>query len=537
MRCGCNKLAIETMNGTGSMEIASTILALEHLTGPSQGEVSWLTGRDTTVGLTLGRRVVLADNDGASLQRRVARISANGSDIAIESAPGAQIWVNGRLIERQALKDKDVIEFCADGPISRLRVYHQGDRPRHTFGRIMADTATYLRVSHQPWHRRIWRAFISLIRQLVTRTSLVFRLSVVVALVVLASLLYEQHQENRRLQEDLALSARQLQSFSTALARAREEALTPADLRTLRTELAERLGSAAGRIEALERSVRAFETVIAGARPSVVFLQGAYGFREENSGRYLRHHVDADGRKLMSPMGQPFVSLKGNGPVAERPYTGTGFVVAGTNQIATNRHVALPWERDATADALASQGLRPEMLRFIAYFPGLPDGAVVVLHRTSEAADLAVLRLTEERFEPLPEGLPLAEAPPPLGAAVIVMGFPTGLRSLLVQTGEGFVKKLQADGVTDFWEVAQRIAREGYIAPLSSRGIIGQATEAAIVYDAETTHGGSGGPVLNTRGEVVAVNAAILPEYGGSNIGVPVALLKALFESKEGPRP
>jgi S1-C subfamily serine protease len=49
------------------------------------------------------------------------------------------------------------------------------------------------------------------------------------------------------------------------------------------------------------------------------------------------------------------------------------------------------------------------------------------------------------------------------------------------------------------------------------------------VYDAETTHGGSGGPVLDINGSVVAVNAAILPEYGGSNLGVPVARLRALL--------
>jgi len=44
-----------------------------------------------------------------------------------------------------------------------------------------------------------------------------------------------------------------------------------------------------------------------------------------------------------------------------------------------------------------------------------------------------------------------------------------------------------------------------------------------VVYDAETTHGGSGGPVLNLEGGVLAVNAAILPQFGGSNLGVPAA--------------
>jgi hypothetical protein len=78
--------------------------------------------------------------------------------------------------------------------------------------------------------------------------------------------------------------------------------------------------------------------------------------------------------------------------------------------------------------------------------------------------------------------------------------------------------------------VAARLAAKGHIAPLASRGIVGQVTRATIVYDAETTHGGSGGPVLDIDGSVVAVNAAILPEYGGSNPGVPVAKVRALLE-------
>ncbi len=46
-------------------------------------------------------------------------------------------------------------------------------------------------------------------------------------------------------------------------------------------------------------------------------------------------------------------------------------------------------------------------------------------------------------------------------------------------------------------------------------------TDQFIVYDAETTFGGSGGPVLDLNGRVIAINAAIIPEFGGSNMGVP----------------
>ena len=44
--------------------------------------------------------------------------------------------------------------------------------------------------------------------------------------------------------------------------------------------------------------------------------------------------------------------------------------------------------------------------------------------------------------------------------------------------------------------------------------------------------GGSGGPVLALDGKVVAVNAAILPEFAGSNLGVPVAMVRELLEKQ-----
>ena len=63
---------------------------------------------------------------------------------------------------------------------------------------------------------------------------------------------------------------------------------------------------------------------------------------------------------------------------------------------------------------------------------------------------------------------------------------------------------------------------------------MGQVTSASIVYDAETTSGGSGGPVLNLSGSVVAVNTAILPEFGGSNLGVPARAAIALIRRARG---
>ena len=127
-----------------------------------------------------------------------------------------------------------------------------------------------------------------------------------------------------------------------------------------------------------------------------------------------------------------------------------------------------------------------------------------------------------------------ASEPPAPGDAIIVMGYPLGLKALMARSDADFIRELQRDGVTGFFEQAGRIAEAGFMKPLATRGIVGQVTSASVVYDAETTSGGSGGPVLSVNGEVVAVNTAILPEFGGSNLGVPAAAALALIRRARG---
>jgi len=161
------------------------------------------------------------------------------------------------------------------------------------------------------------------------------------------------------------------------------------------------------------------------------------------------------------------------------------------------------------------------------YLPEIEKGVAVELLAASEVADLALLRCQEIGGE-LPY-LHLGSSEPSPGDAVIVMGYPTGMRAMLAQTGEAFLAELAEQEQFDFWHVAARLAQAGFIRPLASRGIISQRSEATLVYDADTTHGGSGGPVLDINGDVIAVNTAIIPEYAGSNFGVPIAFARRLI--------
>jgi S1-C subfamily serine protease len=299
------------------------------------------------------------------------------------------------------------------------------------------------------------------------------------------------------------------------------------DLNGLRQELGHRLSAAAERLALLEERSGASARVIASAMRSIIFLQGSYGFRDTQTNRMLRYTVDDEGQVLISPRGQPLLTLEGDGPVAERQFTGTAFIVTDSGVLVTNRHVALPWEEDAGVESLAQQGMQPELIKFIGYLPEVREPFPVKLVKASNEADLAVLQCSG-----VTTGLPhlkIVEAQPKPGDEVIVMGYPTGLRAMLAQTGDVFIEELQQSEDLDFWLIAARLSEEKFIRPLASRGIVGQVTRAAVVYDAETTHGGSGGPVLDINGNVIAVNAAIIPEYGGSNLGVPADRVRSLL--------
>jgi S1-C subfamily serine protease len=502
--------------------------AFEHFTGPSRVKTTWLTDSAVDILLTPDRYIrVTSTRSGEPVEDLVARLHRSGETYEIEAPENKSVWVNGDRVTTRRLKNRDIIEFGETGPLSRFCLYSDGKRVRKAVGDILSDSLSYLRVSRQPVAKRTVRAVCELIRCLTRETTILFRTAIVIAILVLATLTYQQSRLNALLQQQIERSSARLDSFAAAIARAGEQALRPSDLEALRQELGRRLTTEAERLSALERRTGASARVIAESMPAVIFLQGAYGFREKSSRRMLRHVVDEDGHPLISPLGQPLLTLEGDGPVAERQFTGTGFAAEDGRTLITNRHVVLPWESDASTEALTGQDLEPVMIKFIAYRPGKAAAIPVRLLKASDDADLAILRSTDESVT-FP-GLRLSERVPAAGDQIIVMGYPTGLRSMLAQSGEAFIEQLQKTKDIEFWSVAARLSEEGHIAPLASGGIVGRSTAATIVYDAETTHGGSGGPVLDTSGAVVAVNTAILPEYGGSNLGVPAAKVRALL--------
>jgi len=502
---------------------------LEQLTGKSRGTVARLF-EDEMFAILQDGGIFRVKNkmEFREGERAFATLHRSETDYSITVVGEQDFWINRRLVKSASLRDGDMLEFGQTGPMVR---YHQfsGDLPlRWTVGEMASDSLSYLRFSRKPLGYRLGHAAAQFAGRLVWQTTVAYRITTLIAIFALAGLIYSQYQADLLLQERIEVSSGQLDNVAAALAKARDEALKPSDLVDLRREVDSKVQSNVERLAYLERHSDAVQRVVRDSIGSVAFLQLEFSLRDIATGREMRHVLNAGGVPVMLPQGQPLLALDGNGPIAKVQLTGTGFLLEGGSQIATNRHVALPWERGRYSGVIGAEVLEPVISRFLAYFPNHKDPIDVILMRASVTADLALLGLDAELDGVT--GLALAQKASVQGEEVILLGYPTGLRSLLAQSGDAFVKQLQADNNLDFWNVSQRLSDNGLIFPLASRGITAQIASEAIVYDAETTMGGSGGPVLNLDGEVIAVNAAILPEFGGSNLGVPIAKLKALVD-------
>ncbi len=459
-----------------------------------------------------------------------AILERHGDTYELHAAEEADIWVNGARTEHASLVSGDVIEVGQGGPVLRFRLHPPGTAAYKSVTDVFSDCAHCARHSRNAFDRAgIWIAGPPM--ELLTKTSPLVRFVVAAFLVLLVFGIGGLWVRNLILERRLEAETEFVRGLADILERS-EAAFREEDLDELRDEMAAQLSSSLDRIAALEARAGARKRVIESVARSVVFLQGAYGLDDQN-GKPMRFvGLGPDGTPLRGPLGEPRITVEGNGPIVEIPYTGTAFVVSRAGHLFTNRHVALPWEFDAPAAFFVAQGFQPVMRRFIGYLPGAAEPFEVELVRASEDHDVALLKCEpfDEDFAPLE----LATESVRVGDEVIVMGYPTGMQALLARTDPEVVRELIEAGPPDFWELARKLAEGGHIAPLATVGVVGQITAGSVVYDAETTRGGSGGPVLNLDGQVLAVNAAIVPEFGGSNLGVPASEAWLLLSEPSG---
>jgi serine protease Do len=217
----------------------------------------------------------------------------------------------------------------------------------------------------------------------------------------------------------------------------------------------------------------------------------------------------------------------------EIEYTGSGFLVDRAHGLVmSNRHVLQPWTEDSRAQTLLDGGFAPRFAHFTVTFPGKQPVAVDALKvRTrSDELDVAVLEMPTELVADVPE-LRLSTREPTLdrGHRVFVVGYPTGVRALLGKADRELYRRLVTGPDVTMTAIVDGLAQADFIRPLVTQGALADVTPSSLVYDAETTSGGSGGPVLTDDGSVIGVNYAILRDFNGSNFGVPARFAAELL--------
>jgi hypothetical protein len=217
-------------------------------------------------------------------------------------------------------------------------------------------------------------------------------------------------------------------------------------------------------------------------------------------------------------------------PALRARISGTGFIV-GDGLLATNRHVAEPWFGDPDSDALIQKGAKPQLEKLIAYFPGFPNPLNVTPTVLSGRGDVAVLEVEDSTDVHNLRPLPLAEGPSNPGELVAVVGYPMGVLGMVAKSPPAVYDKLAYRH--DDAGAAGELAALSLIRPSATCGHLGDVVGDKLIYDAPTAHGGSGGPVFNSRGEVIGINAAYIDGFSGGTLGVSIDTLRPLIAAAE----
>jgi S1-C subfamily serine protease len=515
-----------------------------HLSGPRTGETAWLPRLPATIGSDPDADIQVP----STAARHAVVFERDGTVVLLDSGSAQGTFLAGQLVQEATLRPGDVIALGPNGP--RLRFERDGLPPfalARAHGPLLAvpvETTLPAPVSH------------TLILRAMAQSSRAFRRTVMAAGVLAALLLAWTWRENRRFQAELA-TLRQTMGEVDAERRTLEQRVNAerrradAERRTLeqriedyrsreedlRTKLAgaaagevqtlrDELGTTRQRIASLETERAVGEEIIKQYGGGVCLIQGAYAFYDA-SGRPLRYkegaddHAGDDATAVLTP--------EGEGAIHTIEYYGTGFLVQTGGLILTNRHVAEPWWNDSTAATLDGQGYSPRFLYLRAFFPRQHDPYDLKLSRSSSRYDLSLLRasirggnvpvlpLEQETKRTLP------------GQPVVVVGYPTGLEAILAKAESGVVRRILESHGTDSERVTLALSRQGLIRPSTTQGHIGDITRTDIVFDAPSAQGGSGGPVFNKFGQVIAVEYAVLQKFGGNSFGIPIAYARELL--------
>ncbi len=486
---------------------------LLHLSGPYRGKT-----------MTYGRRRLrIGTAPDATLRFPLrAHVAKNHAEITFAQAECSfhltalegRVFVNGWEVREVILEHNDLLEIGLNGPKLRFHILA---------GSTCKPVRQMLRDAHQVRRESGLLAFAhALQRDLLFQSSWQVRLVMGVLVVGVAfgaaymggaiGTRHATKQQESFQQQQMETWAGQMAALRAQLQKQLEEFRHEQAGHASREELAEL------RFD-LARRAQVVDTLVAGDRALQRVLD------EYSRGVCLIHGVFA----LQKPPEERNASRQeSEEPQFQLEYFGSGFLATSEGHVITNRHVAEPWSNDETAAMLLAQGLTPHFIELTATFPGKEPLSVdpTTIRLSTEGMDVAVLQV---RVEGVPI-LPLFNGDLRVfrGGHVILLGYPTGLNGMLARAEPDLVAEVLARA-TDTRTLIIELAAKGAIAPVITQGALNEVRQRRLVYDAETTFGGSGGPVFGPDGTVIGVNFAITRGFGGSNFGVPIEFARRLL--------
>jgi DNA-binding response OmpR family regulator/S1-C subfamily serine protease len=301
--------------------------------------------------------------------------------------------------------------------------------------------------------------------------------------------------------------------------------------------LQRQLSEVQGRLQRVETEGKVAQTIIQSYEPSVCLIHVVLAFQEHTTGLRLHYaEMTSSGAPKTDEHDNPLLSLSGSGPEVHLDAFGTGFLASSTGQILTNHHVAEPWWQNDDLKEMLDQGLEPVVAEMTAYFPSVPHGITINTEKISSAADVAVVKADVSQLGIKPIALANGRGSAVSGVPVVLLGYPTALDAILARAGTDTLQSIATASKGDPKQVMEELARRHLIRPVTTQGHIGDVLPDKIVYDAQTTSGGSGGPLFNNEGKVIGINFAMVREFGGSNFAIPVGYGTSLLNLKPQPQ-
>jgi serine protease Do len=271
-----------------------------------------------------------------------------------------------------------------------------------------------------------------------------------------------------------------------------------------------------------ESEASVVQGIIRSYAPSVCLIHLAVAFHERDSERLLHYaRLTPDGEPTLDDQDNAILSLEGTGPEFLVHAMGTGFLVTTGGGVLTNHHVVEPGWNNDDLSSLTHQGLVPVISRMEVYFPGSSRPFQAATKKVSSEADLALLQVNLGDLKREVLTFDAGDAASLTGEPVLLMGYPTGIDAVLARADEPTVKEIFGSSHQQMNDILAELGRRNLIRPIITQGHLGDVQPDKIVYDAQTTSGGSGGPLFNRKGKVIGINYAVVRDFGGSNFGVP----------------